>query len=714
MKLDFSCVPQTSRTLIIERFNDQAPNLCTLLRGREPGEMLDEVAEKLCVKSFEEFKARFKPTVYEVFSQDEDGNLQVTYSLEKKNNSHEILLCEHEFYRAVHDIAKVKAASAVDLDRIDYSKLYEALDPARIYTRARRRREEVKQYVTSMLEEQDKGNPDGARRWQKKAMLVYQEVREEYSGSALRLLPLVVRDIEVIIEQKLGMSADEAKKLEMSDGQTALPILIPCSVIWDAEGNLITTPIEPTEQAPAMAIGMMQDKVKAIAAKGWEQTADAIPEGTIDKGLFLSIYSEQHNTALANLPTDKLLQRQQELGDNYIAAQQSFCNAVGYLVQKVASLEQFFLHAGDSNGEVASGVVIANCSASDIIEHMTDVKEYLKNARNHEIDHIWLAVLPAMMNSDVNDRWEDDAPGGDFDPWDTSIWEEKTQIKKPERMDGIVTVADINQITECFAEFGILSFVNFNACEFTSFRNFGANTKAIDAYEAELKGLKKRDSIVLAYPNFTIIPRNKSQLRELVNGRNLYVPSIYIDAAYVAAGIIAATQNEKIQKKKFGKQVKDGRPFMRFDLEEDQNCREFMAKFNPESRVNMDIEVTHRLQGKEGNAFCFRSDTQQNNAFVLTARTLNAKPIYYFLTQNYFSFFLERSYPIGRLTASDIRGFITEVSNIVNNEKNNAYVNQLLQDGDEFFFNEGTQKPTLKFKGIEEPVDIKVDIQEED
>ena len=695
MKLDFSCVPQTSRTLIIERFNDQAPNLCTLLRGREPGEMLDEVAEKLCVKSFEEFKTRFKPTVYEIFSQDEYGKLKVTYSLEKKKNSHEILLCEHEFYRAVHEIAEVKAASAVDLDRIDYTKLYEALEPARIYTRARRRREEVKQFVTSALEENDKGNPDGARRWMKKAGQVYQEVSEEYSGSALRLLPLVVRDIEVIIEQKLGMSADEAEKISMSEGKTALPTLIPCTVKWDAEGNLIATKIESAEQAPAKAIEMMGDKVKALTAQGWEKTANEIPEGTVDKGLFLSIYSEQHSNALANLPTEQLLQKKKELGNDYVATQQEFCNTVGYLVQKVASLEQFFLHAGDANGEMESGVIIANCSASDIIEHMTDVKEYLKNARNHEKDHIWLAVLPAMMNSDANDRWEDDSLGGDFDPMDISIWGEQVQINKPERMDGI------------------LSFVNFNACEFTSFRNFGANTKAIDAYEAELKGLKKRDSTVLAYPNFTIIPRNKSQLRELVNGRNLYVPSIYIDAAYVAAGIIAATQNEKIQKKKFGKQVKDGRPFMRFDLEEDQNCRQFMAKFNPESRVNMDIEVTHRLQGKEGNAFCFRSDTQQNNAFVLTARTLNAKPIYYFLTQNYFSFFLERSYPIGRLTASDIRGFITEVSNIVNNEKNNAYVNQLLQDGDEFFFNEGTQKPTLKFKGIEEPVDIKVDIQEE-
>ena len=715
MKLDFSCVPQTSRTLIIERFNDQVTNLCTLLKGKTPSEMLSDVEEKLCVKSFEEFRKIFKPVVYEISYMDENGRLQsVNYSLENKEGANcycnEIYLCDHEFYKAVHKLAQQKAASAVNNEDIPYDALYEALDPKTIYTRARRRREEVKQYVTSALEENDKGNPDGARRWMKIAGQVYQEVGLEYSGSALRLLPLAVRDIEVIIEQKLGISTDEAQKLGMSEGQTTLPTLIPCTVQWDAEGNLIATKIEPAEQAPAKAIEMMGDKVKALTAQGWEQTADAIPEGTIDKDLFLSIYSEQHSTALANLPTETLLQRHQELGDNYIAAQQSFCNAVGYLVQKVASLEQFFLHAGDESGIVESGVIIANCSASDIIENMSQVSEYLKNARNNEKDHVWVAVLPAMMNSDATKRWEDNAPGGDFDPF--SFFDDMATIKKPERMDGIVSVSDINQITERFAEFGILSFVNFNACEETGFKDFGANTTIINEYEAELKGMKRRDSIVLSYPNFTIIPKNKSQLKELVNGKNLYVPSIYIDAAYVAAGIVVATQNENIQKKIFGKRVKEGRPFMRFDLEEKQNCCAFMAKFNPESRVVMDTEVVHRLQGKSGNAFCFRSDPQQNNAFVLTARTLNAKPIYYFLTQNYFSFLLERMFSIGKVTITDIKAFINAVTNIVENESGSDIVNILLQTGDEFLFNEQTKRPALRFKGIEEPADIKIDIQD--
>jgi len=167
MNLDFKRVPQNSRTIIFERFNDQAGSLCTLLKGQEPDEALVKIDEELCVKSFEEFKEKFKPTVYEIFGADENGNLQVKYSLEfsENENVNRISLCEHEFYKAVHDIAVEKSMSAKDNNNIDYTKLYEALDPKLIYTRARRRRDEVKQFVKNAVEAQENGNPDGVRKW---------------------------------------------------------------------------------------------------------------------------------------------------------------------------------------------------------------------------------------------------------------------------------------------------------------------------------------------------------------------------------------------------------------------------------------------------------------------------------------------------------------------------------------------------------------------
>ncbi|MDE5834575.1 MAG: hypothetical protein K2H26_03535, partial [Ruminococcus sp.] len=613
MELDFMCIPQNSRTIIIERFNDQAKNLCTVLKGQDSDEAIVKVDEELCVKSFEEFKRKFKPTVYEVFRTDENGNLQVTYSLEICKGAHPISLCDHEFYKAVHDIAVEKSASNTDNNNIDYTKLYEALDPKFIYKRARRRRDDVRQFVTNALEEQKKGNPDGVKKWMLMAKQTHQSVKEEYAGSALRILPLVVRDTEMLLESR-GITNDNIG----IEGGSKTPELLPCSVKWDSEGNLVSVPLD-LSKPEVLGIEQKGDKILQITQKNWESTADAINneyDGSIDKNLFLSVYSEKENTALLSLTTDELKERKEIFGNMYVAAQQSFCNAVGYLVQKVASMEQFFIHASDENGIVESGVIIANCSVADIMENERYVKKYLKNASNNEKDRIWFAVLPATIDKDK--KWIESSATADaeIDLFNMDLFETNESSKNK---DGIetVTISDINNISSLLAEFGILSFFNFNACEATSFKTFGSSSDIIKEYNKEVSAIKSTNSTVLVYPNFTIIPKNKRQV-EVVNNIKFFTPSVYIDAAYVAAGIVVATQNMKIQKKKYGKKVINGRPFVRFDLEEEKSSQAFVAKFNPESRLNMDKEISMLLRGKNGNAFCFRSDSLAKNAFVFT------------------------------------------------------------------------------------------------
>lgn len=710
MDLDFKRVPQNSRTIIFERFNDQAGNLCTLLKGQEPDEALVKIDEELCVKSFEEFKEKFKPTVYEIFGADENGNLQVKYSLEfnENENINRISLCEHEFYKAVHDIAVEKSMSVKDNNNIDYTKLYEALDPKLIYTRARRRRDEVKQFVKNAVEAQESGNPDGVRKWMMMAKKTHDAVREEYAGSALRILPLAVRDTEIILEGR-GVTGKSEKAIESGSEPTAF---LPCRVEWDSDGNLKT--VEADSAKPkVLALEQKEDKVLAITQRNWEATVDAIPEGTVDRNVFLSVYSGKNNAALVNLDNDKLLERKKVLGDMYTAAQQSFCRAVGYLVQKVASIEQFFIHAGNESELVESGVIIANCSVSDIKENAANVRNFLKAAGNQEKDKIWFAVLPAALDSEK--KWvessfgNDDAGFGSDDMFNIDFASEPQDNKN----EGIetVTVADINYMSSLLAEYGVMSFFNFNACEKTSFKSFGANKKLIDEFNTELSGIKKLESTVLVYPNFTIIPNNKKELREVVNGNTLYVPSIYIDAAYVAAGIVVATQNEKIQKKKFGKKIEDGVPFMSFDLEEEQNSRAFMANFNPESRLNMDREVRVYLLGKNGNAFCFKSDTLEKNAFVFTARTLNGSKIYRYITQQYFTFLLERTYTVGTINVEKAKQFATAVSNLIFNSSGDSYVNCILHKGESLEYSEDKNALTLKFNDIDEPLSLDIEIE---
>jgi len=712
MSLDFKRVPQNSRTIIFEQFNDsiEVDNLCRILKGkeREIDDALTDVNEKLCVKSFKEFKEKFKPTVYEIFGKDENGELKVNYSLESDGaeNANKILLCEHEFYKAVHDIAITKSMSNKDNNNIDYTKLYEALDPKLIYKRACERRNDVKQFVKNALEAKEKGNPDGFQQWMRMAGKTFSAVKEEYQGSALRMLPIAIRDTEKILESK-GV-IDDTPKIE--SGSQPVALLEACTVEWDSEGNLKTAPINSSR---VLAEEQKEDKVLSITQKFWEQTVDMIPEGRVDKNVFLSVYSGKANAALANLSTEQLKERKEFLGYSYITAQQSFCNAVGYLVQKVADIEQFFIHAGNEKEIVDSGVIIANCSLSDVINNKQIIADFLKAASNSEKDKIWFAVLPAVIDSEKT--WSDDGNSSvnmnntdDIDLYDFISVSEEPKKKK----NGIetVTMSDINLVSSLLAEYGILSFFNFNACKETSFKSFGANKSIIRKYNEEVANIKRPESTVLAYPNFTIIPKGKQELKEVVNGTTLWVPAIYIDAAYVAAGTVVATQNEEIQERKFGKMIKKGIPFISFDLEEEKNSRAFAAKFNPESRLNMDEEVADLLIGTDGNAFCFKSDSLENNALVFTARTLNKQKIYCFIAQQYFTFLLKRSCTVGTVNVEKAMEFAKDISDILFNGMNNNYVNCILHKNESLDYNKEKNVLTLKFKKIDEPLSLNIEI----
>lgn len=711
MNIDFKRIPQNARTIIFERFNDQKDNLCSSLNGCDDADLID-AGNKLLVKSFEDFKKEFNPVVYEVYTQDENGEFQVTYSLEYHDGAQPISLCDHEFYRAIHNIAMKKSSSTTDNDRMSYEELYEALDPKRIYTRARRRRDDVQRYIAKALEAQENGNLDSAKKWMKKVGQTCTAVKNEYSGSALRLLPIAIRDTELLLEAK-GISKESEQQIASG---AAAPKLLPCSIEWDDDGNLKSVPLK-TNTPEVRGIEQKEDKASLISQKYWEKTANDINDSGsfVNKGLFLSVYSKQENTALASLPAEELVARKQNYEAYYVAAQQSFCNAVGYLVQKVASLEQFFMHAGDENGEVENGVIIANCSISDVFEsnnNTQNLRRFLKVVNGSEENRIWFAVLSAV--DDETFCKKDESAGGStyIDIFNPDAMSSSASNQEQENdIEETVNIGKISDASSMLSEFGILSFFNFTACDATSFRNFGVSEEIIKEYNEKIKPIKEPNSTVLVYPNFTIIPKSKRQVdMKTSDGKKLYTPDIYIDAAYVAAGIVVATQSKNIQSKKFGKRVNEDLPFISFDLEQEENSRAFATKFNPESRLNMDKDLAVLLSGKNGNAFCFRSDTLEKNAFVFTARTLNARPIYQFITKNYLGFYADRTYPLG-MKPSDAKDFENGIYNVTSASQGESNkINPLLHTGETFTYEEAEKTFLLKFNGVEDPIQVDIHI----
>lgn len=707
MALDYTKIPQTSRTIVFEEFNsdDDVGNLCVILEDRDTAEALSEVEEKLCVKSFKEFKEKFKPTIYEEFQTDSNGGFTASFSLKKlSHNSIPVNICEHEFYKAVHDIAMEKSASNTNNNKIDYTKLNDTFSPESIYKTAEQNRRSFQQCFNNALEADANGDMDGRYKWLAKAKMTRDSVIHEYSGDALRLLPIAIKDIDTILQRK-GITPENEK---LTEAKADTPDMLPCRPVWTSEGELKLEPLD--EYTPeAIPVEAKKNDVLQITQRQWEQAVDMIPAGYVNKDVFLSVYSQKKNSELIKLPAEQLISRKKAFCEMYLSAQQSFCEAAGTLVQKVASLEQFFIHAGDDNGIVENGVIISNCSVSQVLsdKYREGVKKFLKASANIESEKIWFAILPPIV--DKNNAWVEtlaktDNHSDTFD-FDLNSFEEVMGNSA----NGKVTAADINNITEMLAECEILSFVNFNACVQTSFKNFGADTEIIKEYNKELSALKRKDSTVLAYPNFTIIPQNKRNV-DLFDNRTLYTPSVYINAAYVAAGIVVATQTPEIQKKKFGKKVKDGRPFVRFDLEEEVNSAKFAAKFNPESRLNMDRETAAFIRGKEGNAFCFRSDSLKNNAFVFTARTRDARPIYCYLTKTYLKYLFERTYA---QTSDKAKRFARDISNEISNQADGDFINPILYSNERFEYSDG--KFSLEFNSFNNTLGtVEIEVKELD
>ncbi|MDE5771659.1 MAG: hypothetical protein K2I06_08565 [Ruminococcus sp.] len=707
MGLDFKRIPQNSRTIIFEKFNDREgmPNLCTMLKGRTSEEAVGEVNEKLLVHSFKEFREKFEPTVYERINIDSEGQLQsISYSLKSSDGGNPVSLCNHEFYKAVHNIIETKSNSGKSNEDSDYNKLYEALNPENIYNRARRQRIEAKEFLFNAMKERENKNPSGVKKWMRLAQNTFNDVKREYSGSALRLLPLAITDMKQVVDSRGGGEAPKAIETGAENAE-ALPLY---SLKWD--GNGVLKPVK--QETKVLALEMQENSNTQIVTNQWQKVADSIPEGAVDKNLFMSIYAEQKNMALQTLPTDELNQRIDVMAKMYDHAQQSFFDAIGYLVQKVAGVEQFFRHAGDENGEVKAGVIIANCTVEDVFYSDEDeraVKHFLKSVGTSEKERIWFAVLPSASSEDnewVPESVDNEMP--DIENMDlSSFMEDETDNEKYSDVP-VYSVGQINRTVNLLKECGILSFFNFCACEKTGFTQF--EEKIFEQYKEESKNIDAKDSVVLAYPNFTVIPKNKSGF-DSVSGETLYVPTVYIDAAYIAAGITVATQTDKIQQKKNNpREIIKNNPFVHFDLEKKENSRKFFANFNPECRLNMESELKNRVLGKEMGGFCFQSDTLVKQAFILTARTLDGRPVYQYLTKNYIDFVIEREQI---KYESEAKRFEKDIINMVLNNRNDEMVNPILMSSEEFAYSAEEKEFSLRFKGVEQPMTLKSKIKDD-
>ena len=694
-------VPQNSRTIIFEKFGDysmsgeQLNDLYTLLATAESTGEFIEIADRLTVKSFEEFKRIFEPVVYEITMADESGRPCFSYSLDKDSGGRPVSICTHAFYKAVHDVSVAKSTSDKPLAGINYDALQAAFDPEKQLREAHQKRKVLDNYALKMNEAKERNNPTEHNKYLRSYTTEFFGVIEEYRGNAIRLIPLKIADAQRVLQIKTESEKKNNEGPVAIVGQQPLAL---CTVEWDENGDIVAKPASvPSEKVS----GTKRLAVKDTSQRLMLQMLNQQPEGSINQSLIMSVYSESENSALMALTTDELVNEINKYSEIYSDAQKSFCDTVVQLVQKISNIEMFFSHAANDNGRVESGVLIANCDVEIFKnnEMKARLKKFLEVLKEIQDYKIWFAILPSVTDSDKSfvEDVKSDSVFQDFDSLNFDTAEETSDN---------VYASDINLMVSLLAECDILSFVNFRTCEATGFKNFGVDRAILDIYKKELSCIERKSGLVLAHPNFTILP--KGQLNVKIGETSLYIPGVYVDAAYVAAGIVVATQTRDIQNKLFPKDlILADVPFVHVNLEDKEINSKFPTKINPESQLNMSKELKDIICGKEGNMFCFISDTLAKHANVLTARSFDGRPIYQNLVARFLKFYLSRALPNVDRDAGI--AFASKLMKDRANE-NGKHINSLYVDGEEFAFNEETNRFTMKFISVEEPIELDIDI----
>lgn len=525
---------QTNRTILFEEINPDMMDLYTLI-GNVKGKKsisdmeLEEIHQKLLVKSFDEFMQKFSPKLYGFVDTD---NLTFSFSYQRKWN-HKNMFCislnsENRFFQEIFCLLSTHKENYVPLESIQ--DLFHFILKSEKARNLKKLKGELNQKFT-------KGNLQEIN-------VVLEHIIENY-------------DSGIVLLQYFLMTFPEYINFIKSDEKEPL-------VIKETKGTQIE-------------ILTMSEKFKYF-------------EPSIEEGLYAYI-SEYLNNKVCNQELLELCLRmetfkKEDLGylcEKYSIYQEFYSKILKImweyirpLVQSIFGVYEFFNQYSDTAGKMAPSLLIANCKPESIQigENKARLKTYLEtvNLKNYAESNIWYAVIPGLsykpddMKAKVRERFQG------------------TEQKKyviPNQPEDIVILCEL------LAEYKILSFIGIQAKSDTNFMAFAKN--GIETYNAsfkELGNINKKEYVVPCLPNFTIIPKEHMEIKigniysyqEFIDSqiisqgkKKIWLEGIYVDAAYVAAGLMASCQCPEYLHRHFKEKVMMEFPGVSYRITQEDN-----------------------------------------------------------------------------------------------------------------------------------------------
>ncbi|TVX92033.1 transcriptional regulator [Paenibacillus agilis] len=684
-------IHQTNRTMLFEEINPEKLDLLTIVgdvRGIDSlsDDKIKEINQHLLVRNFDEFLAKFSPTVYSFYNA---SNQRVLYTLRKPEGISDDCISEicidqnNDFLKMLFTLIDTKKSQGITNVDFKFENLLDMISPKKVMDDIRQVRKEI-HYVYNQYEELDEHDPKKLDVGDKLNCL-FEDASRNYNN-VMALLPLAIEDIKTRL--LLGGSQEENQSENIQIGTL---------MIGDnGELKIIEAP-----KVDSTALMLRDDNGNNELATVFEDDYDSVTESPSSyvKDLVVRTFCPLP-AVQSDINVEKEVQNYNTYLEFYKNAKDDFVKTVKPLVEKILGIKLFFDQYTTKNRGMLPAMLITNSKLDMTVKssNMPRLEAYLNtvNSKNDFSETIWFGIVPSVdMGSSSAVRVSRERFRGN---------------EKTVKQDGN-TMESLSVLLDTIKAYKVQVFFSFETGEETTFNSM--STAGIEKYIDKCGVLTRKDYsefVVPCIPNFTIIPKDKSGViidsrmlqteqgvqlsKEKEDILKLWIEGVYVGASYVAAGIVAASQCPDYLKESF-KNVSKDYPGVRFDIEAADNSLRTvttMAKEISGFTNNIKDAINKRNFG-----FVFSSENAQlqgkdiKRITVYKARSLaSAEEGFDSLYKTLVSTYIERilRFQTGDFKHDNIAKFFSNNPSSQKSKWLNAkgFVNSIVQEGDDMTY----------------------------
>lgn len=701
---------QTNRTILFEEINPEKLNLLTLIGDSEgqnslSDDKIEEINKELLVESFEEFLIKFDPTIYSYFDSSKN---KICYSLERNENISkdcvtEIKICKNNtFFKMLLALIDARNNNKVKNINFNYEDILELLTPKRIIENLKQTRKEIN-YLYNKYEELDDKNPE-KKEIGSKLNHCFLEASKNYNN-VLAMLPLAIEDIET----RLSLNTIKGNLNQIEKIKPGLLYIGDSGALEVAEINTISNQLQiETSQKNS-------EKLSQIFIEDYNENV------TYKSNYVAELISRSYvpNTIQVDVDVQKELNNYNNYLNLYKTSQEDFILISKELIKKVLGVKLYFDQYNTKYRQMQPKLLVVNLNTDLLMipknKKALDIYLNTVNNKNDFANTIWFAIL---ANLSLEVEIDEKKPKQRFLSYDEN--ENNTKNK----------ISCLLHLTDLLEKYKIQLFFNFHASDKTDFKHLSIS--GLDEYKEKTMMLENKsysEYLIHVFPNFTIIPKNRSKVSvgKMMGENNeelfYYINGLYIDSSYIAAGLVSSYQCPGYLKERFTS-ISNNTPGVRINIESNENSFELKTTM-PKEISGYTIDLKNKInEANYGFVFSSENSIYDNkvieNITVYKARSMsrsdgyNYEPIYKTLASTYIERIIR--YETTDFKEDRLKFFFSSSPKSIKSiwEKDSIYVNSILRAEDDMTYAiiSDTCILNLNFAGDVKHLNLKINSKE--